>query len=184
MADPTTNWNILGIWAVVGPLLAAAVSQVWNRKIKVKDREYEASRQDIMADRAADVEIDKKKREQLLSRYEEMKDVCVRFLFGAHEYFLKISDYLKTPTDKELRTAAVEAREGFSRSYQEVGLLGNNEISNEATKVWNTAIELSESYSIPKKPECVEFVRQYYEARNEFVVAAKKYLSELLNSIY
>lgn len=204
MTDPNiTNWdNFLRIWAILGPLIVAAVSAVWSRRTKIKDREFEKSleMQRIERERSREterLEYDRSREierfEQINTtkkldfkaakqdeRYNEAKDACVNFMANSQDYVLKHSDFLTNKTP-DLKQASILANEKHNFSYQLVQIIGNDDIKNAASSLMNSSLELLTTYSaIPRNQEKYDnALKAYQAAKSTFSTCSRKYLSDL-----
>lgn len=174
--------TVLQIWAVVGPLIAAAASAIWSRHNQIQDREYENDK-DIRKE-----ELEKEKyaldeiRERNKSHYEEVKQGLIEFMSSSHEYVSKRSDYLTNATQED-KIIAGEAYDKFIRSQQVVILLGDNNLANKSIAFWNATVSIPRSNSLSMDDTFKEKLETYRAARQEFTESAKIFLQSLHHAV-
>jgi hypothetical protein len=86
--EATTNNldTFLKVWAVLGPLIAAAASAMWARNIQIGDRKHERNREQEIFKH----EETRKKQEHehgiRLQKYNEVKSGLADFMASTHEF--------------------------------------------------------------------------------------------------
>lgn len=173
------DWDtFIKVWAVLGPLLAAAASAVWARRIQLKDREHEHSRENERLDRTDAANRVDYTRSVQRERHNELKKALVDFMASSHEYVLKKSEYWTDPALDKHKAAAL-ANDKFIQSCQVVTLLGDVELAESATTVWNATIALPKSYNTPMDQAYEGKLAVCRAARASFNERARAYLRSL-----
>lgn len=180
MTEPMTMDldTFIKVWAVLGPLLAAAASAVWSRRIQLNDRENEHSRElerMVHADAAKRVDYARSVQHE---RHNELKQALADFMASSHEYVRKQSEYWTDPVPDKHK-AASHANDKFIYSCQIVTLLGNAELTESATTLWNATIALPKSYNTPMDKAYEEKLAVCRAARSSFNEQARAYLRSL-----
>lgn len=173
------NWDtFIKVWAVLGPLLAAAASAVWARRIQLNDREHEHSRENERLDRADAASRVDYARSVQRERHNELKKALADFMASSHEYVRKQSEYWTDPVPDKHRAASL-ANDKFIYSCQIVTLLGDVELADSATTLWNATIALPKSYNTPMDKAYEEKLAVCRAARASFNERARAYLRSL-----
>lgn len=167
------------IWAVVGPLLAGAASQIWERRNKIVDREFEAKRELVKLEKEVDIARQESIEENAKQRYLETKSCYLRFMSSSQEYVRKQSEKMTNPNDMELRAAASKANDEFIRSFQEVTLMSNQAIEEPSLRLYNATLSIPRVFNAPEPEGYDEKLQEYREARSEFNSLAKTHLRKL-----
>lgn len=170
--------TFLKIWAVLGPLLAAAASAVWSRHVQVRDRDHEHTREVERLDRADAAKDRDHARAVRLEKFREVKNALAEFMASSHEYVRKQSEYWTDQTN-EKHQAASKANDKFIYSCQVVTLLGNEDLAEVAGSLWNATIAMPKSYNVPSDTQYEERLAAYRKARSVFNDSARKYLLSL-----
>lgn len=173
------NWDtFFRVWAVLGPLLAAAASAVWSRRVQVQDREHEHSRDVERLDRTDAAKKVDHLRTVRLEKYNETKGAIADFMASSHEYVRKQSDYMTDPIPNKHQSASL-ANDKFVYSCQLVMLLGDEQLSGSATALWNATITIPKSYSTPIDQSYEQKLAIYRSVRVAFNEQARNYLRSL-----
>ncbi|HVS25944.1 MAG TPA: hypothetical protein VHE58_01335 [Burkholderiales bacterium] len=173
------NWDtLLKVWAVLGPLIAAAAIAFWSRHTQVKDRDYEHSRESERLNRADTAKKQDHNRALRVERYNEIKGALADLMASSHEYVRKQSEYI-TKLTPDMHQAASQANDKFVYSCQLVTLLGDEPLTNAAVALWNATLEMPKSYNIPIDQAYEQKLVVYRDARAEFNDLARKYLNSL-----
>ncbi|MBI5436282.1 MAG: hypothetical protein HY937_04150 [Nitrosomonadales bacterium] len=157
--------------------LAGVASALWLRHVQVSDRKYEESRELERLNRADAAKKQDHQLAQKLEKYNELKAALANFMASSHEYARKQSDYWTDPTP-EKHQAGSQANDKFLYSGQLVSLLGNESLTNAATKLWNAVLALPRSYKIPVDADYQLKLDAHRVARAEFDEIARKCLSD------
>jgi hypothetical protein len=173
------DWDtFIKVWAVLGPLLAAAASAVWARRIQLKDREHEHSRELERLERADTAKQVDYARSVQHERHNELKQSLADFMASSHEYVRKQSEYWTDPVPEKHKAASL-ANDKFINSCQIVTLLGDAELAESATTLWNATIALPKSYNTPIDKAYEEKLAVCRAARASFNEQARAYLRYL-----
>jgi tRNA nucleotidyltransferase/poly(A) polymerase len=182
LTEQTANLDtLLKIWAVLGPLLAAAASAIWLRYVQTADREFEHSGEQERAVRERERRYEEHNRQLRVQKYNEVKAGLADFMASSHEYVRKQSEYITTPLPERHQSAS-SANDKFVYSFQIVTLLGNSAIASNALDLWNATLVVPKSYNLPIDAQYEEKLRVYRNVRAVFNDAARAYLQELETS--
>lgn len=173
------DWDtLIKVWAVLGPLFVAAVSAYWSRRVQLKDREHEHSRELERLERADAAKQFDYSRSVQHERHNELKQALADFMASSHEYVRKQSEYWTDPVPDKHEAASL-ANDKFIHSCQIVTLLGDTELAESATALWNATIALPKSYNTPIDKAYEEKLAVYRAARASFNEQARAYLRSL-----
>jgi hypothetical protein len=179
MEDTSSGFdNFLKVWAVLGPLLAAAASALWSRYTRIKDRDFELKQELDREKRQLILKDQEQSEAQRKEKYNEVKAVLADFMASSHEYVRKQSEYLSNPT-AELHQAASTANDKFIFSGQVVTLLGNDVLANSVIQLWNATLTMPKSYNVKVDADYEEKLRVYKEMRAIFNEQARTFLLKL-----
>ena len=178
-----STWDyVLRVWAVIGPLLAGAVSAVWSRHNQIQDRDYQNNQHSDKEEKKAEESKVIRAEESSRKKHEELKDACIEFMISSHEYVKKQSEYL-TEESPELHDHAREAHDRLISSSQRIILLGNEKLSRDSISFWNTTISVPKNYKTAITKEYLTILNAYKSARTKFNSTAKSQLEEFENKI-
>jgi len=182
MDNPSGYDIFFRIWAVVGPLLAAAVSAWWSRRIHIQDRDYQRQQELDRESRQASKEHQEQLIAQRKEKYNEVKAALVDYMASSQDFLAKVTESIAFPST-ETRQALSIAREKFSISQQIVILLGNNALVSSSIELWN-AVNNMPIYSpnTPLQEDYAEKVENHQNVRAIFIQQAREFLSSLENN--
>jgi len=174
----TTSEILLGTWAVVGPLIAAAASAVWSRFTQVRDREFHLKSEN-------ERQLNEDKRESTLhlrtmrkEKYEETKSAIAELLGASHEYVRKQSMWLSNNSPESLK-AASDSNDRFIYSSQNVILLVDDDLADTAISLWNATIAIPIPYNKPHPDNYDELISTYRKTRSKFISGAREFLKKI-----
>lgn len=167
----------LKLWAVIGPLIAAAASAVWARHIQNSDRRYERTQE--IEHNLHKVAIAEKQaaRNERKEKYEELKRAFSDFMASTHEYVRKesLNATNSTPATQKRSLAAYDK---LTYSSQLVMLLGDKDVESAAIDFWNATSDIPRPYDAPIDDDYKAKIHTYKAARASFNEVAKKYLAK------
>jgi hypothetical protein len=183
MENTLNGWDIFfRIWAVAGPLLAAAASALWSRYTHVKDRDFEYKQELDRERRQATIKHQQWLDTQRKEKYNEIKTALADFMASSHEYVRRQSEYYTRPVP-ELLHAATTAYDKFIFSSQIVVLLGNDALANSVIQMSNATNDIPKSYITPVDDKYEEKLRVYRESRAAFNAQARSFLMNLESTL-
>ena len=175
-----SNWDVFfRVWAIVGPLLAGGISQVWERRNKESDRMFKDEREknkEEIALKMKEAETLTEKREQ---RVQEVKSCFLRFMSSSHEYVGKQSQHLTDLSKYDTRDKASDANDRFISSLQEVTLISPTVVEEAALTYFNATLKIPRPYNLPADDEYLANIATYQQTRATFNQLAKNLLSVL-----
>lgn len=177
-ATSITFDTFVNVWAIVGPLIVGIASALYNRKIQITDRKFEAERNQM---RDAQERLQKQEEHENTLRelkYNEVKMGLADFMASSLEFVKKQTFFMNT-NSPENNQEANAANDKFIYSCQIVTLLGNEKVSIAALNLWNTTLEISIVGKDLNKPENEKKLSEYRVARTLFNNVARTYLLEL-----
>jgi hypothetical protein len=163
------DWDVFfRVWAVSGPLLSAAATQIWLRRTQLQDRSFEATQEQTRGDRAARREQEIWERERRAREQEDKRTAYARFMASTHEYVRKQSKEITNPGVPGAAEAAAAANDEMVRSSQLVMLLGSAEVAEAAVELWNRTLEIPKDYKVPIDAAYTQRLEVYKAARARF----------------
>jgi hypothetical protein len=171
--------TFLKIWAVVGPLLAAAGSALWARHLQLQDRQRLDARENAAIERE-----DRRKKDERIAQtrqqlHDEARSVIAKFMSSSHLFVRKQTGYLNNLADDDRRKAADLANDDFSHLGQMVVLLADHELENATIDLWNASLALPRPASLAAGDEYTAVLESYRRTRAVFNQQAKRFLAEL-----
>jgi hypothetical protein len=183
MADQgTTGIPILTYWAIIGPLLVAMVSALWNKKNNLDERSYQRKLSIENQHKAREIE---NKQSQLHMQRERLlitKVAILNFLRLSHTNFHSNIRFTTCPNDnsdeknKLLNEQMLKSQEMIN-SYNELYLLmPTMDVAKASTMLLK---HLSENRTTFLDKESVdEMTKTYAKLREGLLIAARKYTQE------
>lgn len=174
--------TFLTVWGLVAPLFVGVVSDLWNKKNNIEERNYQ---------RSLFLEDQKKTREQEMinnqlhmrkDRLLETKMVIINYLRVSHENFHSNIEFISCPTDNNERKMElldifnIKNRE-LNSSYNELYLI----VPTEDVARYSTALlkHLSENKKIElDKDGVISIAAKYAKLREDLLIATRKYSQE------
>ena len=170
--------TFLKVWAIVGPLLAAAVSAAWARHLQMNDRAHQDKKDEQRHERELLRAKYQAQTERQKIAYDDLKSAISAFLASSHQYALKQSEALSYPTDKN-KSDASEALDQFIAHAQIIFLLGDDSLENATTEFWNLASKVPRAYDKGGTEEYEKILDDYKNARIKLTQEGKRVLSGL-----
>jgi hypothetical protein len=129
----------LKIWAVLGPLLTAAISALWARRVQTQDREHErkiqeALRSKDLSDKAADF-----RRTTTHAQMAELRVAIAHFIAATNEFLMSATDNKSQRRTHETLRLEHEAAEKMNLQFQLVAILAPDSLAALASTVLNIA---------------------------------------------
>lgn len=169
--------TFLKVWAILGPLLAAAGAAIWTRAVQITDRKWNEQREARVRAEALQEKEGERARSDLRERHNELKHAIVEFLAATFDYVRKESEHISNTANQELHRLAIDANSRLTSSCQLVVLMLDNDTGNLAIALSNATTSVIINYNVnPMPPEYEQKLAVYRQARNEFVAAARVYL--------
>lgn len=168
--------TFLKIWAIVGPILTAAVSAVWARHVQEKDRAHQielskVARQSAIEDRNSQYSME---RERIFAS--EIKTAFSAFLSAVHQYAEDMSTAISSKSGTNDRNPS-DASKRLHEAYAAAAMVGNTTTSKACYALCSAAAHLPGSGENGKFSESA--MKTFVEARQDFVAAAHTYLESL-----
>ena len=174
--------SLLKLWAVIGPLLAAAASAVWSRHTLKQDRQYDDAREKETLARDLASQDRAYLRLKAENQASDLKNAITDFLSSTHEYVRKES-LSRTNSTPESIAISVSAYDRLSSAGQAVIVLADDELEEATTEFWNATSEAPRSYTNPADDPYIAAITRYRKARHEFTRQAKRYLLEISSRV-
>ena len=163
------------IWAVAGPLIGAAISAWWNRRVQLQDRAREDEKDMRIRSYAEKDKENDHKRSISVDNINRLKLAYAEFVASANEYALHSSANINSPS-KEFSLVAQQALAKLNYNYHLLTLISNQDLSDMATDVLNLSLELGSTHN---EEESAELREQFKNTKFQLVSVARNYMSEL-----
>ena len=168
--------TVLKIWAVVGPLLTAALSAIWARRIQIQDREHQKFLQEqIRADeyRVKDMEF---KLSTNHSQMSELRAAIASLLASSNSYVLASIDDNSSRRSHDSIRSLRESEERLNVQFQCVAILAPESLAALATELLNAAISISSLNAPDLEKKLENGSARYNAAKNELTKKSRDLL--------
>jgi hypothetical protein len=177
MGEITVDWDVaLKIWAVIGPLIAASASAVWARRIQIQDRQYDRKQQELARSQSLEDRHLEFQRSTLHSHKSELRAAIAQFVSATNEFLMACGDNRSESRSAETQRREIEASGKMNAHYQNVILLGTDEIAKCATQLLNLAVDYPTQVAHEPEDKRKEHTTQYQIAKRALTKAARKLL--------
>lgn len=182
---PFNLQTLLAVWAVLGPLIAAALSALWQRSTQLTDRAYHAGvteterthaegQATITYKRAREQTAADAMRAQTELDRSNLLEVVSRLLQTTMVFIDARSDSM-TPglASDATRTRAMKAYEEMTTAYNQAVLLGDADFADACTAVWNITFKMPINYEITTQTTYDEVCVSNRNARAALILKAR-----------
>ena len=171
------DWDIaLKIWAVVGPLTAAAASAVWSRRNQIQDRAYEGEQQALSRQYAVEDKEREFKRSLLTSQKTELRLALSQFVAAANYYLEICQIHYQRGRDEKTESDQLEALAKLGGYYQIVNILGTEKLASLAKRVHNLATDYPINIVQQQEVHIEGHLQAYLQAKMELAKESRKLL--------
>jgi hypothetical protein len=179
MTEPyATIYEIsIKVWAVLGPLLAAAASAIWLRRNQTIDREYQHSLELERLNRADTAKKLDHQRAVRVAAHDRAREAIAAMMTNSHIYVGKNMNYRMDPSPENDKILDV-ARERFAECCQLVSLLDDDVLAERAVNFLNGTVEFALAYAKPPDDNYERKFEAYQEERLLFTTEARRHLRE------
>lgn len=170
--------TFLKIWAIVGPILTAAVSALWARHVQTRDRDYQTdlakiARQAAIEDRNSQHGAE---RERLFAT--EAKSAFSNFLSVVHIYVQDMATAIRDG-DAANGIDTSELGRNLHVAYAAAAMVGNADTAKACYSLCSAAAGLPNSGEKKSGEFSDSATKSFVDARQELVSAVHNYLESL-----
>lgn len=173
-----TNWDyFFRVWAVAGPLLVAAVSTIWARRISKSNRDHAEKREKLKYQRSLQEAMDAQKAKKAELRRNEVKDLVVRATTAAQAYVMCRSDsYTKLRQSDD--PVIIKYFEEFASSIAAISFIGDKQLEDLGTALWNSSMDMPVDYNNPPD-DWHETVEKFKDAKADLLRRGSELVHEI-----
>jgi len=178
MSTDSESLNLLSIWAILGPLLTAGITQLWNQYVKGQDRKFNFIQKKHEIEELTKSEIDKNRRLRLKEKHDKTQEAYINFLSYSHQLF---SICLYSPLDVN-DSIQHELYNSFIQAHQKVMLIGSNEIAVQAAVSFNATDAAIRKAQDSEREYKLKLHEAYRSSLGDFQISARLHLEGILEN--
>ena len=166
----------LKIWAVIGPLLAAAISALWSRRVQTQDRQYEKDLQaTVRSDefRAREAEF---RRSNTHAQMSELRVAMAHFVAATNAFLMAATDNKSQRRSPETLRLEHEAAETMNLQFQHVAILSPEPLARLAADLLNIAADFPAMTGPDLERKLQEATDNYARAKSILTKQARELL--------